>query len=535
MSGVILENANIILVALAVYMVFAIAVGVYFSRRIHDADDHVLAGRGLTFPFLVASITATWVCAGALMGAAGYAYLYGMQGVIYDPWAPFLTMIIIGVFLAYRLRRARYTTMVDFYEIRYGRIMSVCYMVMQMIGGLSWIAGQMVAMGIIINMTTGFSLELSIIIATIAIILITYSGGLWALSRLDAVALVLIVGGLAVLFPAVINAVGGWSNFVATARVYDDLPAFAMLPVAEPRGYLWYTGFYGISLYIGAWLGVGLGDTNCTTLTQRILAAKDEKTATAGFITSGFLYLLLGMMPVMIGIAIYTWGLRVRPDMAEYVLIWATSEFLPSWGGALFVLSVGAAILSTCGDNILVNSTLLGHNIYRYFKPNANTKDTLKAVRFFIPIVGLFCMAIALFFGSVYKLIVFAGAVLLPTIVASYFGGLFWKKANHKGAVWSFITGSVSWVIFFVMVFPHTKEVNTGMLVRGEPWMEEAIWDGLYIAVIPAFIISIATLVIVSLATAESSPPKPVLDAEGNDLTDEPLFFWSKKKATLVD
>ncbi|SDK03786.1 sodium:solute symporter family transporter [Natronincola ferrireducens] len=520
--------ANIILIFLVVYIIGIVLVGIYYSKKINDSDDHALAGRGLTFPYLVASVTATWICAGALMGATGAAYLYGMQGVIFDPWSPFLTLLIIGFFLAYRLRRAQYTTMVDFFESRLGRKMAVIYMIMQLIAGFSWIAGQLVALGIIIFMTTGFSLQVSIVIATIAIIMVTYAGGLWALSRLDAFALILIIAGLLVLFPAVINGVGGWSNFVETATVYDDLPAFAMTPVSGERGFLWYTGPFGILLYLGAWLGVGLGDTNCTTLTQRILAAKDEKTATYGFLTSGVLYLFLGLIPATIGIALYTWGIRVRPDNAEYLLLWATSHFLPSWGGVLFVLAMAAVIVSTCGENILVDATLMGHNIYRYFKPNATKKDTLKAIRISVPIVGLGAMAIGLFFGTVYKLIVFAGAVLLPTVTVAYFGGLFWKKANHTGSVWSFITGTISWILFFLYAFPHTKVANTGMLVKGEPWMEEAIWDALYIAVIPAFIVSAVTLVVVSLLTAKSDPPKPIVDADGNSMENTPLFYWSK-------
>jgi solute:Na+ symporter, SSS family len=45
--------------------------------------------------------------------------------------------------------------------------------------------------------------------------------------------------------------------------------------------------------------------------------------------------------------------------------------------------------------------------------------------------------------------------------------------------------------------------------------MEWAIWDAIYIALIPAAIISIVTMVVVSLATQKRDPAKPILDAQG--------------------
>jgi solute:Na+ symporter, SSS family len=61
----------------ACYFVF----GIRYSGRVEESDDLVLAGRGLSTPFLIPSILATWICAGAMMGAAGEAYTGGLQAV----------------------------------------------------------------------------------------------------------------------------------------------------------------------------------------------------------------------------------------------------------------------------------------------------------------------------------------------------------------------------------------------------------------------------------------------------------------------
>lgn len=524
--------SNWIYLGLAVYIVIVIAIGLYFSRGITECDDHVVGGRDISFVYLVGSTAATWLCAGAILGAAGYAYMFGFQGTIYDPWAPALTLVLSGVFFVYRMRQAGYTSIVDFYDNRYGQKMSILFMIIQIIGTMSWLAGQMVAAGVLIQVTTGFSFAISVVIGTAVIIFITYSGGLKALSRLDTMNTVLIIVALVILFPAVIRGIGGWEYFVENARVWDNLPPFALLPIPDARGFLYYVGLFGFISYLAAWLGVGLGDLSCAILMQRALAARTAKTASGAFITAGVLYLAIAMIPVMIGIAVFTYGFRIAsPAENEQVLIWATQNFMPDWFAVFFIVMVSGAILSTAGDSVLINSTMLGHNLYRYFKPSASTVETLKAVRVAIPVTAIICMIIAIVFPSLYKLIVFAGCIGLPTVVPAFVAGLFWKKANLTGAVSSFFAGVIAWTIGFVAALPHTIEANWYMVdFEVWYWVDEGIWDALFFATIPALVVCVATLIIVSLKTQKSDPPKPMLSAQGENMEDKPMFFWSKKK-----
>jgi solute:Na+ symporter, SSS family len=524
--------ANWIYLGLVIYMIVVIVIGLYFSRGIKECDDHVVAGRDISIIYLIGSVTATWICAGAILGSAGYAYMFGFQGTIYDPWAPALTLVLSGLFFVYRMRQAGYTSIVDFYDNRYGQKMSILFMIIQIIGTMSWLAGQMVAAGVIVYLTTGFSFTISVIIGTAAIIIVTYSGGLKALSRLDTMNTVLIIAALVLMLPAVIKGVGGWDFFVTNARVWDKLPPFSLWPVSDARGFLYYVGLFGWIAYIAAWLGVGLGDLSCAILMQRALGARTAKTASAGFIISGFLYIGIAIIPVLIGIAAFTYGFRLAsPVDNEHVLVWAAQHFMPDWFAVFFVIMLAGAIISTAGDSVLINSTLIGHNLYRYFRPKASTVDTLKAVRIAIPATAIICMIIAIAFPSLYKLIVFAGCIGLPTVVPAFVAGLFWKKANLKGAVASFFAGVVAWAIGFVWALPFTIESNWYM-VNYEKWywIDEGIWDALFFATIPALVICVITLIFVSLRTQKTDPPKPMLSAQGENMADKPLFFWSKKK-----
>ena len=524
--------ANWIYLGLAAYIIVIIGVGFYFYRDIEECDDHVIGGRNLSFIYIVGSTAATWLCAGAILGAAGYAYMFGFQGTIYDPWAPALTLVLSGIFVVFRMRQAGYTSSFDFFERRYGRLMTILGMIIQIIGTMSWIAGQLVAAGVIVHLTTGFSYPVSVMIGVAAIILVTYSGGMSALARVDTFNVVLIIGALVIMFPAVINGVGGWEFFVNNARVWDGIPPFSMWPLPDARGFLYYVGWFGIISYMAAWLGVGLGDLGCAILLQRGLSAKTAKTAAGGFITAGLLYLSIALIPVMIGIAAFTYGFRIAsPADNEHVLVWAAQYFMPDWFAVVFIIMVAGAILSTSGNSVLTNATMLGHNIYRYFRPQATNKDTLNAVRVFIPVTALVTMIIAIVFPSLYKLIVFAGAIGLPTTIPAFLFGLFWKKANTKGAITSFFAGITVWIIGFVAALPFTIEANWYMVdFEVWYWVDEGIWDALFFATIPAAVVATITLVIVSLRTQKSDPPKPMLSADNKDMSDMPMFFWSKGK-----
>jgi SSS family transporter len=507
-------TANWILAFVGVFLAVLVVLGLIYSKEVKVCDDLVVAGRKLNFFYVVSSILATWICAGAIMGSAGYAYLFGMQGVIWDPWAPALCMVLVALFFAYRLRKAKYLTVIDFFNSRYNKQTGFLFTITQIISGIVWMAAQLVALGIIVSLTTGFPLSLTVIIATAVIIIATTSGGLCALARADAIVVTLVVIGLLILFPTVMREAGGISHFIATAQNMYELPTWAMTPVASPHGYLWYTGIFAFLLYIAAWASLSLGDVQSQALLQRALAAKNEKTAVYGFLTSGILYLLIGLMPVTIGIAAFTIGLQVTEAQAEHILPFAAYTFLPDWAGVLLITAIAATIISTAGNTGLGSATLIGHNIYRYFKPGATSQDTLRVTRIATVVSILLAMIIGLYFERVYKLIIFSGGMMLPTIFAAFALGYFWKKANSIGAISSFITGWVAWLsAYFYLLNVH----------------EILPIDAIFMSLVPGAIVSILTLVVVSLLTQKRHPAKPILSHEGQDMTNMPKFFWSKQ------
>jgi len=121
-------------------------------------------------------------------------------------------------------------------------------------------------------------------------------------------------------------------------------------------------------------------------------------------------------------------------------------------------------------------------------------------------------------------LAVLANTSILVGMVAPYLIGMYWKKANHIGALASFFSGVISWVI---LTFYYYSSYVLPIAYEGE-LAEDAVWDSIYIASAPAFFISVAFFIVVSLLTQRRDPPKVLTDIYGKPVDTRNIFAWSK-------
>jgi Na+/proline symporter len=94
------EYGGWVLIGLAIYMVLMVLIGWWASKRMKTTTDFRVAGRRLGLFLCTGTLFATWFCSDTAMGGAGNAYLFGNQGVIFDPWGAALCLFIAGLFFA---------------------------------------------------------------------------------------------------------------------------------------------------------------------------------------------------------------------------------------------------------------------------------------------------------------------------------------------------------------------------------------------------------------------------------------------------
>ena len=102
-----------------------LGIGIWAGRRRTAgpaSDELLLAGRRLPLFVGATTMTATWVGGGYIVGTAEAVY-DPSRGVLWAqaPWCYALSLIIGGLFFAARMRRHRFTTLLDLFERRYGK------------------------------------------------------------------------------------------------------------------------------------------------------------------------------------------------------------------------------------------------------------------------------------------------------------------------------------------------------------------------------------------------------------------------------
>ena len=208
------ENAGLIFAILAAYFLIVVGLGIYYSRRAHSTEDFILAGHSLSTPFVMGSVVATWMGGAVILGGATEAFVGGFQAIVWDPWSPVLTLLFFGLFFVSIFRRSRFTTAIDFYNARYNRQIGLTSMTISIVAYISWISAQLLSLGVIIKAVTGMDITTATLAGSAVILAISLSGGLWALSRSDMLAFIILTIVLLLVLPLSLDAVGGLSAFI---------------------------------------------------------------------------------------------------------------------------------------------------------------------------------------------------------------------------------------------------------------------------------------------------------------------------------
>ena len=526
------EYGSWVIGGLGIYMMILLAVGWWASKQVSDEADFLVAGRRLGLPLMVGALVATWFGAGTTMGASGATYLFGVQGVVFDPFGAALCLVLLGLVFARVVRRSKYMTLVDFFESRYSNKVAGLSAFVMLIAEMGWIGALLVGFGAIINFFTGIPLGWGIGISTLVLILYTYMGGMYAVTMTDTVQIAVVTVSMIAIFVIVMGLpeVGGWSYVLANDPSHNwlGINQWDFFPTSESRadadlgnaGFNYYTGHMGWFYWLAAIMAIGVGSLAAQDVNQRLMSAKSENVGVYSAVVSGVLYLVLGMIPVILGVAAF----KLYPDMEfdvvqNQMLLVMAADYLPTFLVIIFVCGLVAALMSSAAAATLAGASIAGYNGVKMLKPDISDEASLRWTRIFVPIVACVSLLIALKFEVIYNLMVAAWTLLLVSNFVPYACGFFWKKANANGAMASMIGGFLGWIAGYFYYLPITSDANTDLVpgVEGvyEPW---ANWDAVYIGSIWGVIASVVLMIVVSLATQKSQTPKPLLDADGNSL-----------------
>ena len=418
-----------VLAGVCVYLLVQFAIGIAVSRRIRSEADYLLAGRTLGVGLGAFSIFATWFGAETVIGAAGSIYSDGLSGGSADPFGYGLCLVVLGVAIAVPLWRRRYTTFGDLFRDRYSGGVERLAVVLMVPTSVIWAAAQIRAFGQVVSASSDLDVSIAITAAAVFVVLYTMVGGLLADAITDLVQGVALTIGLVVLLVMVAGASGG---FVELARTVE--PGRLRLFADADQGWL---------AFAEAWAVPVFGSLLAVELLSRILACRTAATARHATLVGAGLYLTVGTIPVMLGLA----GPALAPglDEPEQVIAVLAQQHLPTAAYIVFAGALISAILSTVDSALLAAASLVSHNLVLPLAPGMSERAKVLAARAGVVVLGLASYVIALHASGIYALVETASAFGSAGIFVVGVFGLFSRIGGAYSAYAALAAGMLVW------------------------------------------------------------------------------------------
>src|SRR5947209_9851056 len=531
-------------VIIGLYFTLLLTVAWWVARRNRDTpDDYFLAGRNLGWFLVGASIFASNIGSEHVVGLAGAGATSGVALAHYELHA--WCLLVLGwVFVPFYSRALVYT-MPEFLGRRFSPtarwVLSVITLAAHVLTkfAVSIFAGGVVFATLLpeVSLHVGATTFNSFWIGSVVVLLLTgvYTvlGGMRAVAYTDALQTFILVMGSGLLTLFGLAKLGGWHEL---RRVLDPdlfnlwkplVPAGmegTWAPVKETGRIAWYynsnypwLGMLFCAPIIGLWYW-------CTDqyIVQRALGAPNEKIARRGSIFASFLKLspvYLFIIPGLVCYALAKSGKipelaamigpdgRAIPAAAQGSFPMMVQFLLPPGLRGIVVAGLLSALMGSLAGVFNACSTLFTVDLYQKWKPQASQARIVRTGRIATVVMVVIALAwIPVIKGAqgLYNYLQAVQGYLAPPIFVVFFFGVFFKRMNAKGALWSMIVGFALGIFRMVVDTPVT--LGLAGLQNGYPhgsflWIINNIYFQYFSVLIT--LISAFVMVVVSYMTAE--------------------------------
>lgn len=487
-----------ICLAIAVYLIAMLGVGVWFAKKNNSVDDFYLGGRKLG-PFVTAmSAEASDMSSWLLMGLPGVAYLSGLAEASWTAIGLAVGTYLNWLIVARRIRR--YSNHLDaitvpqFFSKRWGddrNLLSAIAAVVIIIFFIPYLASGFSACGKLFASLFGTSYVTAMLISAAVIVIYTVMGGFLAASFTDLIQSIIMTVALIVVLSFGVAQAGGLDAVMDNARSLAGYLSLTQIHDAVTGGASSYS-----LLTICSLLAWGLGYFGMPHILLRFMAIEEEKklalsrrVATVWVVISMGVAIFIGV----VGNGMTKAGAMEQLADSETIIVQIAS--LISHYGVFAALIAGvilagilAATMSTADSQMLAASSSVSQNLLvEFFHLKITGRKSVVVARSTMVVIAL----VAAFLArdpnsSVFRVVSFAwagfGAAFGPVVLF----GLFWRRSNKWGALAGMVVGGA-----MVFIWKY------GIARLGGAF---AIYE-----LLPAFIAASITIVVVSLLTEKPS------------------------------
>ena len=445
------------LAVIVAYFIFILGVGFLFRKQVTNVSEYFRGGGKLLWWMSGASVFMTTFSAWTFTGAAGKAYTDGLP-ILVIFFGNMISYFVCARFLAGRFRQMRVDTPLEAYRLRYGRFneqfnLWITFVANLLPGGIT-----LIAISIFVSAIFGWDLQQTILITGAVVLVVTLTGGAWAVIASDFVQAILVIAITIIVGIKAIMVMGG------VAPILDQFPADNIM-VGSDVNYL-----FVYFLWVIATLIQRLHDVNNLNASVRFLTVKDSRHARKAAIFSGCLFAgasVIWFLPPMVSAIMFPDlsqlypGLN-NPEEAAYLAF--VQHYMPAGMLGLLVAAMFAATMSSMDSSLNGGAAMVTKCFYKpILRPSASEKELLRAGRVITLVLGVVQIFIAMTISRI-------EGVSLFNLMLSFLG-LFGLPVIIPGIMSFFIRRTSDWSAWSTVIFGF-----------GISWLAANVFNGAWVA-----------------------------------------------------
>jgi len=463
------------------YMVWMLAIGVYYSRRQTDTSEYFLGRRGMNWFIVGISTMATLVSTITYLTTPGEIITNGF-GVLWAQVPVYLAFFVIGYLIIPKIMAHK--GIVSGYQLlerQFGMSIRQAAALLFVMTRITWTGLVVYTCSRAVSQMTGWPLEWVILAVGIVTISYTTMGGIRAVIITDVTqAFILFGGALLVVGFAMWTAhslTGWWPNFhdpiVRSGLAWPKVKWFSF----DLTDRITVVGI--IFMYFVWWVATASSDQLAI---QRYLSTKDARAARKSFLTNAVSNTLVGTMLVLCGVALLGYFLQntgLIPPVTELlankpgvlhdatqklatmtpvqqkvytlkaggddVFPWFIAHILPAGLSGVLIAALFSAAMSSVSSGVNSITTVLMVDFGRIFTGRLDERRKVRRARIIGITVGMIAILVSftqhLIKGNFMEVAQKINGFFIAPMAALFLMAFFIKRVTKQGAWVSIFVG----------------------------------------------------------------------------------------------
>ena len=473
---------NILVVG--VYFLFLIAIGWMFRTFTTNTSDYFRGGGNMLWWMVGSTAFMTQFSAWTFTGAAGKAYNDGFTVAIIFIANAF-GYLMNFLYFAPKFRQLRVVTVIQAVRQRFGskneQVFTWTGMPNSVINAGIWLNG----LAIIASGIFGVDIETTIWATGIVVLVMSVTGGSWAVIASDFMQMVIIMSVTITCAIVALNQGGGISNII---EGFEQTREVTFL-VGTQINYFSIFALWSFFIFVKQF-----SITNNMLNSYRYLAAKDSKNARKAALLACILmtigpiiWFLPSWFLASTGVDLTAMYPEAGKKAADYAYLYFVDEYMPVGMVGLLISAMFAATMSSMDSGLNRNSGIFVKNFYQVvLRPKATEKELVTCSKITSTVFGIIIILVALFINSLkglslFDTMMYVGALISFPMTVPAFCGFFIRKTPDWAAWATLIVGAV--VSYYVGLVISAADIqnwfNLDTALTGREWKDLKVGLGL--------------------------------------------------------